>query len=203
MHLKQEVVADFLGVCVYLDPEIWDALGVTHPVIPDRVQSFRPEHEGLGAITLPDEYHMLTFVVNGAGDVFVFTDMCRDFVFHCKPLWRGLGAVFGPNSVIHGVAYRGDARSGAGELVLGVFDATHAGGEDLRGLPVLERHQRVHAQMHSSVHGVPARVFYHWLGYSQNCYACIEHAPYTSHQMLVFAADGVCQRVLGPLRLRR
>lgn len=201
MHLKQEVVGTFFGVCVYVDPAMQLSQHFTHPTIEQRVQSYKPEHDSRFAVVLPDEHHLLTFIIDRGGGVFVFSGMATDFMFRCPALWAGIGTLFGPDSVVHGVAYRGDARHAPDEMVLGVFDASRIRGEDLRGRAVLERHQRVHALMHAAGE-LPPRVHYHWLGYAPTCHANIASAPFTSHQMLVLNEDGVHERVLAPLRLR-
>jgi hypothetical protein len=201
MHLKQEVIANFFGVCVAVDPALSLARGLMHPTIPDRVRSLRlPEDYDRCAIVLPDEYHMLTFVTDVNGGSFVYSDMNGDYVFRCQATWVGVCAVFGVDSVVHGVAYRGDARHRAGELVLGVFDASRLNGVELSDRPILERHQCVHARMHAAGK-LPDRVLYHWLGYAESCYRSVERAPFESHQMLLFKDNGDCERVLGPLRI--
>lgn len=194
MHLKHEVVAQILGIQVYVDLSVIDC-SINPTRVPARVSSFSPELSGHCAIMLPSEHHMLTFIIDGLDSVFVHTDLCPDSLFTAQTKWNFLARMFGSDSVIHCVFYR-DASNA---LALGVFDATRLSGVDLSAHEMLERHVKVHDIVHSSV---SSELNYHWMGYARNCYEHIRspEKPFHAHQMLVFTLDGN-RRVLASLSI--
>ena len=183
MHLKHEVVATFLGIQVYVDKNmVDDSIRPKH--VPTRVHSFSSSMSRDCAIMLPSEFHMLTFVVDDVNAVFIHTELCMDSLFIVQPMWNFMATVFGRDSVIHCVLYHDKANA----LVLGVFDATRLRGVDLSSESIIQRHIKVHEILHQNPH---PDVYYHWLGYAQNCLENLHNPnnPFSAHQMLIFGPD--------------
>lgn len=189
------VSGQVLGISVRAEAGLLAAVQSAHPSVPARQESFRESAMAEMAVALPDESMMLTFVVTADGAVLVYAGGAD--VFRAQGWLQGLAATTGADSIVHALAHTNKV----GEVELGVFDAARLAGRDLRALPMLERHEQVHARLHAGP--LPARVRYHWAGYAATCYRELASGrlPFDSHQMLVFRPEGVA-RVLGPIVTR-
>jgi len=194
-HGKRTILSEFLGLSVRLDPSSEESLFKFYSTSP-KIQSFCPERNARDiAVARPEESVVLTFVLDRSQGVYAHTSFCPDHLFCVHAGWRCFLELFGPDSVVHGLAYR----SRNNETVVGIFDASRLGGAQLHELAFLDRHKMVFDLFRGNAHNNSLQ--YHWAGFAPSCYNSLWNSPFRCHEMLILRQDFSTERVIGPLKI--
>jgi hypothetical protein len=120
----------------------------------------------LATSVMPRDALLVTLVVCENGATFVDTHEDTGTLHMARPDFSLSGFV-PDHSVIHALCYTNKKN----KRMLGLFDASKIGGEDMTGLTPLQRHCSVFEMYHAAAKdkSVPAHILYHGVYYQKAC----------------------------------